>query len=62
MQTSWLAPSSPKSCGGRTDCLEELVAWAQHHGHDISEIRNMEERDILAGETRGLTCLELLGR
>ncbi|CAE7794977.1 ACT1 [Symbiodinium sp. CCMP2592] len=44
---------------GRPDCLAELVLWAQRHGHDITELRNVEERDIIAGSQRGLTCLEL---
>mmetsp|Transcript_61938 Transcript_61938/g.145182 ORF Transcript_61938/g.145182 Transcript_61938/m.145182 type:complete len:744 (+) Transcript_61938:54-2285(+) len=43
---------------GRPDCLAELVLWAQRHGHDITELRNVEERGI-AGSQRGLTCLEL---
>ncbi|CAE7945282.1 ACT1, partial [Symbiodinium sp. KB8] len=43
---------------GRPDCLAELVFWAKRYGHDITELRNVEERDI-AGSQRGLTCLEL---
>ena len=43
---------------GRPDCLKELVDWARHHGHDITQLRNVEESDIL-GAQRGLTCLEL---
>ncbi|CAJ1365304.1 unnamed protein product [Effrenium voratum] len=44
---------------GRPDCLSELVAWAQRHGHDITELQNSEEYDPMAGPGKGWTCLEL---
>ncbi|CAK9114738.1 unnamed protein product [Durusdinium trenchii] len=44
---------------GRPECLQELVLWALRHGHDIKELRNVEERNDYAAPTKGLTCLEL---
>ena len=44
---------------GRPECLQQLVGWAERHGHDIKELRNAEERDIFKGPSKGLTCLEL---
>ena len=41
---------------GRPDCLKELVRWAQNHNHDFTELRNVEELDILKGTEKGLTC------
>eukprot|EP00929_Paragymnodinium_shiwhaense_P001648 TRINITY_DN101886_c0_g1_i1.p1 TRINITY_DN101886_c0_g1~~TRINITY_DN101886_c0_g1_i1.p1 ORF type:complete len:716 (-),score=118.28 TRINITY_DN101886_c0_g1_i1:385-2532(-) len=43
----------------RQECLQMLVDWAQRHGHDITNLRNVEERSSLTGPVRGLTCLEL---
>ena len=43
----------------RSDCLAALVNWAQRHGHDITQLRNVEEHDAVLGPTKGLTCLEL---
>jgi hypothetical protein len=44
---------------GQQECLEELVAWAQKRGHNITELRNVEERNQVGEAVRGLTCLEL---
>jgi hypothetical protein len=35
------------------------VDWAQRHGHDITELRNVEEKSKIGESLRGLTCLEL---
>merc|ERR1712054_442898 len=43
----------------RRECLEALVAWAQRHGHDITGLRNVEERSTTNECVKGLTCLEL---
>lgn len=44
---------------GQHQCLQELVSWAQRHRHDITQLRNVEERSITEGAISGLTCLEL---
>eukprot|EP00930_Biecheleria_cincta_P032472 TRINITY_DN22530_c0_g1_i1.p1 TRINITY_DN22530_c0_g1~~TRINITY_DN22530_c0_g1_i1.p1 ORF type:complete len:726 (-),score=131.11 TRINITY_DN22530_c0_g1_i1:87-2264(-) len=44
---------------GQPQCLQELVLWAQHHSHDITQLRNVEERTMLGDTVKGLSCLEL---
>lgn len=44
---------------GRSDCLRLLVGWAERHGHNITKIVNVEERNGIGEASKGLTCLEL---
>lgn len=44
---------------GRPDCLTELLSWAKCHGHDVTSLKNVEERSSSAAPSLEMTCLQL---